>query len=86
VVEDLFLESGRYTYRNGVNWRAVAAFAIAVLPVIPGFIRAAVTPGGTVVEPSLFDRLYGYAWFVTFGVSFGAYLIVMRRAGPSDSP
>ena len=39
-------ESGRYTYRNGVNWRAVAAFVIAVLPVIPGFARAAVTPGG----------------------------------------
>jgi len=86
VVEDLFLESGRYTYRNGVNWRAVAAFAIAVLPVIPGFARAAVTPGGTVGDPSLFDRLYGYAWFVTFGLSFGAYLILMRRAGPSDSP
>ena len=86
VVEDLFLESGRYTYRSGVNWRAVAAFAIAVLPVIPGFARAAVTPGGTVVDPSLFDRLYGYAWFVTFGLSFLAYLLLMRRAAPSESP
>ena len=86
VVEDLFRESGRYTYRNGVNWRAVAAFAIAVLPVIPGFARAAVTPGGTVVDPSLFDRVYGYAWFVTFGLSFGAYLLLMRRAGRSESP
>jgi cytosine/uracil/thiamine/allantoin permease len=71
---------------NGVNWRAVAVFAIAVLPVVPGFARAAVTPGGTVVDPSLFDRLYGYAWFVTFALSFGAYLILMRRAGSSESP
>jgi nucleobase:cation symporter-1, NCS1 family len=86
VVEDLYLESGRYTYRNGVNWRAGAAFAIAVLPVIPGFARAAVTPGGTVVDPSLFDRVYGYAWFVTFGLSFAVYLLLMRRAAPSESP
>jgi NCS1 family nucleobase:cation symporter-1 len=86
VLDDLYLESGRYTYRNGVNWRAVAAFAIAVLPVIPGFARAAVTPGGTVADPSFFDRVYGYGWFVTFGLSFGAYLILMRRAGPSESP
>jgi nucleobase:cation symporter-1, NCS1 family len=86
VVEDLYLEEGRYAYRKGVNWRAVAAFAIAVLPVIPGFARAAVTPGGTVVDPDFFDRLYGYAWFVTFALSFGAYLLLMRRAGPSASP
>ena len=59
---------------------------IAVLPVIPGFARAAVTPGGTVANPDFFDRLYAYAWFVTFGLSFGTYLILMRRAGPSESP
>ena len=57
----------------------VAALVIAVLPVVPGFLRAATTPGGTVLDPDLFDRLYSYAWFVTFGVGFVAYLMLMRR-------
>ena len=38
VLDDLFREQGAYTYRNGVNWRAIAAFVIAVLPVVPGFV------------------------------------------------
>jgi NCS1 family nucleobase:cation symporter-1 len=63
-----------------VNWRAVAAFAIAITPVIPGFIRAVSTPGGAVADPDLLDRLYAYAWFVTFGLSFVSYLVLMRRA------
>jgi cytosine/uracil/thiamine/allantoin permease len=60
-----------------VNWRAVAAFVIAVLPVVPGFARAVATPGGSVADPNFFDRLYAYAWFVTFGLSFVAYLVLM---------
>jgi NCS1 family nucleobase:cation symporter-1 len=63
-----------------VNPRAVAAFVVAVLPVIPGFLRAATTPGGTVAGPDLFDRLYSYAWFVTFGLSFASYLVLMRSS------
>jgi NCS1 family nucleobase:cation symporter-1 len=62
-----------------VNWRAVAALVTAVLPVVPGFLRAATTPGGTATDPDLFDRLYAYAWFVTFGLSFVAYLVLMRQ-------
>jgi NCS1 family nucleobase:cation symporter-1 len=80
VLDDLFRERGAYTYRNGINWRAVAAFVIAVLPVVPGFARAVVTPGGAVADPTFFDRLYAYAWFVTFGLSFVAYLVLMRGA------
>ena len=80
VLDDLYREQGAYTYRSGVNWRAVAALVIAVLPVVPGFVRAATTPGGTVADPDFFDRLYAYAWFVTFGLSFVAYLVLMRRA------
>ena len=78
VLDDLYREQGAYTYWRGVNPLAVAAFAIAVLPVVPGFVRAATTPGGTVADPNLFDRLYAYAWFVTFGLSFVVYLALMR--------
>ena len=76
---DLFRERGAYTYTRGVNPRAVAALLIAILPVLPGFLHAVVVPGGAVSNPGFFDRLYAYAWFVTFGISFLAYLVLMRR-------
>jgi NCS1 family nucleobase:cation symporter-1 len=55
------------------------ALVVAVLPVIPGFVRAATTPGGVVPDPTLFDHLYTYAWFVTFALSAVLYLLLMRR-------
>ena len=78
-LHDLFALKGRYTYSNGINWRAIAALVLSVIPVIPGFLHAVTTPGGQVVSPSLFDRIYTYAWFVTFALSFVFYLILMRR-------
>ncbi|MGI9044172.1 MAG: NCS1 family nucleobase:cation symporter-1 [Gemmatimonadaceae bacterium] len=79
-LKDLFAVQGRYTYTNGFNWRAIAALVIAILPVVPGFLRAATTPGGQVANPDIFDTLYTYAWFVTFALSFASYLILMRGA------
>jgi NCS1 family nucleobase:cation symporter-1 len=79
-LRDLFSLQGRYTYSNGVNWRAIAALIIAILPVVPGFVRAAATPGGQVANPNFFDTLYTYAWFVTFALSLASYLIMMRGA------
>ncbi|MCI0490058.1 MAG: NCS1 family nucleobase:cation symporter-1 [Blastocatellia bacterium] len=76
-LKDLFLEKGLYTYENGTNWRAVTAFAVGVAPVVPGFLRAATTPGGSVANPSFFDNIYTYAWFVTFGLSFAVYYALM---------
>src|SRR5688500_6420584 len=77
-VEDLFAVQGRYTYSGGVNPRAMIALVAAILPVAPGFIRAAMTPGRVVPNPNILDTLYTYAWFVTFGISFVAYLMLMR--------
>ena len=76
---DLFKVNGRYSYSNGVNPRAVIALVVSILPVVPGFIRAAITPGGQVSDPMFFDTLYTYAWFVTFGLSFLLYLLLSRR-------
>ncbi len=75
---DLFRENGLYSYRGGWNTKAMIALAVAVAPVVPGFIRAATTPGGSVANPNLFDHVYQYAWFVTFGLSFVLYLVLMR--------
>ena len=58
--------------------RAIAALVLAVLPVLPGFVRAATTPGGQVAGPGVLDMLYTYAWFVTFALSAVIYLAMMR--------
>ena len=84
AVADLFREQGQYTYSRGINWRAVAALVLAVLPVLPGFLRAATTPGGRVANPTLTDDLYSYAWFVTFALSFVLYLVLGRGAQGAD--
>jgi len=76
---DLFRVDGEYRYTNGVNYRAMTALVLAVLPVLPGFLRAAMTPGGQIANPTFLDGLYTYAWFVTFAVSFVLYLALMTR-------
>ena len=76
---DLFKINGRYSYGGGVNPKAIVALVIAVLPVVPGFVRAATTAGGVVPNPNLFDHLYTYAWFVTFALSATIYLLMMNR-------
>jgi NCS1 family nucleobase:cation symporter-1 len=76
---DLFDLEGQYAYVNGINYKAMAALIVAMLPVIPGFMRAALTPGGVVANPTLLDSIYNYAWFVTFGISFIVYLLLRKR-------
>jgi NCS1 family nucleobase:cation symporter-1 len=63
---DLYRVEGEY---RRWNWPAFAAVAVAVIPVIPGFIDAATTPGGVVDNPSVLDRLYTYGWLFTFFVA-----------------
>jgi NCS1 family nucleobase:cation symporter-1 len=72
----LFDPRGKYSYSNGVNWRAIFTLVVAVAPVVPGFIRAATSPGGQVAMPGFLDTLYTYAWFVTFGLGFVLYWIL----------
>ncbi len=81
-VSDLFSLDGAYRYTNGVNSRAMIALGLAILPVVPGFLRAATTPGGQVANPTMLDSLYTYAWFVTFSLSFGLYTVLMKAAKP----
>jgi len=76
---DLFDTNGVYSYSNGINWRAIISLGAAILPVIPGFIRAAITPGGQVANPGLFDAIYTYGWFVTFALGFVIYYLLMNR-------
>ena len=74
----LFEPHGPYTYVNGYNVRAIMTLMLAITPVVPGFLRAATTPGGQVVDAGFFDTLYTYAWFVTFALGFVLYYVLMK--------
>ena len=74
----LFEPHGPYRYINGYNVRAIMALVVAITPVVPGFLRAAFTPGGQVANPGFFDTLYTYAWFVTFALGFFLYYVLMK--------
>lgn len=73
----------------GVNWRAIVALVLAVLPNLPGFINAATHTAGTpdAMFPAFFDRIYGYAWFVGLPLALVIYFVLMlgrARPCPTD--
>jgi NCS1 family nucleobase:cation symporter-1 len=82
---ELYKTDGVYSYSSGFNWRAIAALVLAIAPVVPGFLRAATTPGGQVADPSFLDTLYTYAWFVTFGIAFVLYYVFMKAFWPTSA-
>ncbi|MCA8829517.1 NCS1 family nucleobase:cation symporter-1 [Hymenobacter pini] len=77
-VPDLYRYEGRYGYQNGVNYRAVLALVIGVLPNLPGFLQAVGAVPTGAVWPWL-AGLYSYAWFVGFFLSGGLYVLLMQR-------
>jgi nucleobase:cation symporter-1, NCS1 family len=85
---DLYRMDGRYAYSNGWNWRAIAAVLIGVAPVLPGFLKAATTPGfvGVFQNPTFIESLYNYGLFFTFFVSGAAYLILSTVFGGATEP
>ncbi|HEX9895013.1 MAG TPA: cytosine permease, partial [Gemmatimonadales bacterium] len=66
VVRDLYRVGGRYSYRQGVNRRAVGALAAGVLVALAGTLH-----------PSL-AFLFRGAWFSATAVSFVVYYLLMR--------
>jgi NCS1 family nucleobase:cation symporter-1 len=81
---EMFNPNGIYSYTSGFNIRALIALFLAIAPVVYGFIRAATTEGGVVADPGFFDILYSYAFFVTFGLGFFIYWLLMRKRIAKD--
>ena len=71
---------GRYWFSSGYNVRALAAVAIGVIPVVPGFLNAATTKGGVVADPTFLDQLYRYGVFVAFGLAAVSYYLLAQTA------
>jgi nucleobase:cation symporter-1, NCS1 family len=73
----LYRREGPYWYSGGFNWLAITAMILGILPCIPGFLAQVSTYYAEVV-PKFWADLYLYAWFISFSVSFVAYLVPMR--------
>ncbi|HUS06982.1 MAG TPA: NCS1 family nucleobase:cation symporter-1 [Bryobacteraceae bacterium] len=67
-VDDLYRRNGIYEYKNGFNYRALAALVCGAVLALLGL-----------VIPSL-RWLYDYAWFAGFVVAGGIYAILMHAA------
>ena len=70
---DLYRTRGIYTYASGWNWRAVAATLVGCALAWIGLLVPALRP------------LYDYAWFVGFGASAVAHLVLMKISPPQVS-
>ena len=72
-VAALYDPDGEYRFTGGFSLVGLAAFVLAVLPNLPGFLATvgvldkAGVPGG-------FLTIYNYAWFVGFVIAFAIYL------------
>jgi NCS1 family nucleobase:cation symporter-1 len=53
---------------------------LGIAPCVPGFL-ATVSASWKTVTPPIWSDLYHYAWFLSFGVSFGVYLVLMKVQG-----
>ena len=76
-VDQLYLEKGTYSYRNGWNMAALIAFVLGVAPNIPGFLNTAF-PAAFADVPAIFKTTYTYAWFVGLALASLIYLGLMR--------
>lgn len=76
-VAALYQEQGIYSYQNGWNMAAVAAFILGVLPNIPGFLNAAF-PASFPDISEIWKTLYTYAWFLGLTLSGVIYLLLMK--------
>jgi NCS1 family nucleobase:cation symporter-1 len=72
----LYLREGQYFYRGGFNPAALVALVLGVAPNVPGFLGKIGAVSTQAVGP-LWMRLYDYAWFVGFFISFVAYWVLM---------
>lgn len=77
-VPALYEERGQYSYRKGWNMAAVIAFAIGVIPNIPGFLNAAF-PASFPEVSAVLKTIYTYAWFVGLAISGIVYFVLMRN-------
>ncbi len=75
----LYERRGPYWYSGGVNPLAAIALIAGIGPCIPGFLGTVTT----IQVSQVWIETYHYAWFISFGLSFLVYLLLMTLFGRS---
>jgi NCS1 family nucleobase:cation symporter-1 len=78
----LYRRNGPYWYCGGINPRAVIAFALGVLPCLPGFLGIVGVHG---IAP-FWKGIYDYAWFISLGIAGLSYWIMMMSRRSASRP
>lgn len=76
---DLYRAEGIYRYHSGFSYAGIAAFLLAALPCLPGFL---VQIGVLANTHPTFTAIYQQAWFIGFGLAFVLYLL-FRKLSPA---
>ncbi|MEZ0229089.1 MAG: NCS1 family nucleobase:cation symporter-1 [Planctomycetota bacterium] len=79
-VDDLYSPVGRYRYNGGWNPAALIALVVGILPNVPGFLMQ-IAPNLAKGLPAFFATVFGFAWFVGFGLSAVVYIVLMKMRG-----
>ncbi len=74
---ELYQRNGAYWYQGGVNVLAIVALLAGIAPCVPGFL--------TTIKVYDFGPFwkdaYNYAWFLSFGIAFVVYAVLMGLFG-----
>jgi NCS1 family nucleobase:cation symporter-1 len=86
----LYKKDGPYWYVAGFNPVALVALLLGIAPCVPGFLAAVSESWKTYLTPAdpaafSWTHLYPYAWFISFGISFVVYAVLMSMVGRRDS-
>jgi NCS1 family nucleobase:cation symporter-1 len=73
-LKGLYQSGGPYWYSRGFNRRAILALVLGIVPCVPGFLGTV----GALQVSQFWTSLYSYAWFISFAVSGGCYLGLMK--------
>ncbi len=69
----LFQGHGPYWYTGGFHVAGLLALTAGVIPCVPGFLAAI----GLIETAPFWTDLYHYAWFISFGISFVMYTVLV---------
>jgi NCS1 family nucleobase:cation symporter-1 len=82
----LYKKEGPYWYAGGFNPRAMIALVLGIAPCVPGFLGT-VSANLKELIPPVWVSIYHYAWFISFGVSLVAYVLLMSLGrGQTEQP
>ena len=78
VLDDLYRRGGEYEYSNGWNVQALIAFALGVLPCLPGYLAVSGVVDKASV-PGLLLALFDFGWFFSLAVAGTYYYLTAKK-------